>query len=115
MSESAAEAAAAQASDTAVVAEQPEGQGAAAVEVKQEAEVGDKAEDGKASEQTDSASAMLKTKARTDHKNIASNRKFDPSVRPDSSDPNEIRAQVGLNSWPRNTRTTPLREANSFV
>ncbi|KAK1766845.1 La protein [Phialemonium atrogriseum] len=53
----------------------------------------DKAKDGKTDEAKVSGD-MLKTKARIDHKNRSSNRKFDPSVLPETDDPDKIRNQV---------------------
>lgn len=50
-------------------------------------------------EQAKSSGTMLKTKARIDPKNFAVNRKFDPSVLPDTDDPNLIRNQVRF-EWP---------------
>jgi lupus La protein len=115
MSESAAEAGAAQASEAptvvpeakpegtteaAIVAEQPEKDGGAAEDVTAKAGgEADGAQADDADEKTKSSGGMLKTKARVDHKNSAANSKYDPSVLPDTDDPEKIRNQVCPNDY----------------
>lgn len=52
------------------------------------------AEDKPAEQSASVDSALLKTKAKTDYDNLKNNRKFDPSTREVTDDPDAIRKQV---------------------
>lgn len=78
------------------VAVKVEGEGAegATSEVAEKVEGETNAANGDNTDETKPAGDMLKTKNRIDHKNRSSNRKFDPSVLPETDDPEKIRNQV---------------------
>ena len=74
----------------------------------------DKAKDGKIDEAKPSGD-MLKTKARIDHKNRSSNRKFDPSVLPETDDPDKIRNQVLSSGHATSYQANPMFRLSSTL